>query len=239
MSLIIAVYVEEGLVLASDSRLTFNNRIESTDNSGKLTIVEREGVHHTDTAYKTFLCPNNIGISTSGTASINGKTITGYMENFIRVKMSKGTNIDDVPKLLNDYFEQFKPLPVTTFFAAGYQPVNKDFAQKLYRVPLGSKPEEFDTSKPGIVWDGEKDILSRLFSPLFLEREGKYVPHEFHEVPFNLYSLQDAIDFSQYAIKMTIDAMRFQMRPKTVGGEIDILVLKPNSSFWITHKELH
>lgn len=59
------------------------------------------------------------------------------------------------------------------------------------------------------------------------------------DIAWNLMTLQDGIDFAEYAIKTTIDTMRFQVAPKTVGGPIDILVIKPNGAQWIQHKELH
>lgn len=59
------------------------------------------------------------------------------------------------------------------------------------------------------------------------------------DVAWDLMTLQDGIDFAQYAIKTTIDTMRFQTESKTVGGPIDILVIKPNGAQWIQHKELH
>ena len=59
------------------------------------------------------------------------------------------------------------------------------------------------------------------------------------EIAWDLMTLQDGIDFAKYAIKTTIDTMRFQIGAKTVGGPIDILVIKPNDTQWIQHKELH
>ena len=51
-------------------------------------------------------------------------------------------------------------------------------------------------------------------------------------------TVQDAIDFSVYAIRTTIDTIRFQARPKNVGGNIDVLLLKPNQEpRWIKKKE--
>ena len=41
----------------------------------------------------------------------------------------------------------------------------------------------------------------------------------------------DAIDFAKYAIQTTIDTMKFQQRGKTVGGPIDILIIKPDNAF--------
>lgn len=59
------------------------------------------------------------------------------------------------------------------------------------------------------------------------------------EVAWDLMTLQDGIDFAEYAIKTTIDTMKFQIASKTVGGPIDILVIKPNGAQWIQRKELH
>ena len=53
-------------------------------------------------------------------------------------------------------------------------------------------------------------------------------------------TLQDAIDFADYAIRTTIETIRFQHKEKTVGGPIDILIVKPNESpTWIKRKKLH
>ncbi len=60
------------------------------------------------------------------------------------------------------------------------------------------------------------------------------------EVAWEFFTLQDGIDFATYAIKTTIDTMRFQSVPKTVGGPIDILVVKPDEGArWIARKDLH
>lgn len=51
-------------------------------------------------------------------------------------------------------------------------------------------------------------------------------------------SLQDAIDFSSYAIETTVKTMQFQSVAKTVGGPIDILAITPNGVKWIKHKKI-
>ena len=59
------------------------------------------------------------------------------------------------------------------------------------------------------------------------------------KVSWGLFTLQDAIDFAQYAVDVTIKTMHYSSVVETVGGPIDILVIKPERSFWIQHKELH
>ncbi|MEA3325803.1 MAG: hypothetical protein U9R53_00575, partial [Chloroflexota bacterium] len=61
----------------------------------------------------------------------------------------------------------------------------------------------------------------------------------YFQLPWQFFTLQDAIDFCIFAIRSTIDAIRFQPRAKTVGGPIDVLVIKPDEAFWIKRKELH
>lgn len=60
----------------------------------------------------------------------------------------------------------------------------------------------------------------------------------FFGIGFNYFTLQDAIDFAQYAVDSTIKTMFFQDRVKTVGGPIDILAIKPSGTFWVQRKEL-
>lgn len=71
MSFLIAVYVNEGIVLASDRRTTYN-RTETINGS----LVQKIGLHTTNSTEKTFLCPNGAGISTCGDASLLGKPLT-------------------------------------------------------------------------------------------------------------------------------------------------------------------
>ena len=51
MSFLIAVYVNEGIVLASDRRTTYTNT-QTIDN----TILKHIGIHTTNSTDKTFVC---------------------------------------------------------------------------------------------------------------------------------------------------------------------------------------
>jgi len=72
MSLVITLYVREGIVMASDSRLTLNSISQSGPNQ-----TVNVAVAQSDTNYKTFLTPNSVGISTYGAADIGGVPIAG------------------------------------------------------------------------------------------------------------------------------------------------------------------
>ena len=231
MSLIICVHVEEGIVLASDSRTTYNKE----DGNAKFI-----GVHSTNSTNKTFICPNNSGISTCGDESIQGKPISGFIEAFIREKINSNTKIEDMPALIKGYFNNLEPRLCTTFIIAGYEQVNGKAKQKIYRLRTHMNDMEIiDTDSQGALWDGETVILTKLIQPVYLKTERDYELLPVPEFAWNLYTLQDAVDFAKYGIKTTIDTMKFQVVPETVGGPIDILVIKPGKAEWLAKKELN
>ena len=237
--------------MASDSRTTFNTQDFSPLPDGKGAIITRnQGVHYSDTTYKTFLAPNNSGISTCGTAAIDGKPLTGYVEKFIHEFVEKETDVSSIPQLILDHFRSYTPIPDIIFQVAGYSNVDSALCQKAYRVFVAANHiEELDTSSQGAAWNGETEILSRIINSLWTQRKGKdpktgddiflYDELKAPPIPWNFFSLQDGIDFATYAINTTIETMRFQERLKTVGGPIDILIIKPDGAFWASHKTLH
>jgi len=212
MSLIIALHLGEGIVMASDSRTTFSTTIHKQDG----TIVQNNGVHYSDSSYKTFLTPKGVGISTCGQASINNKPIAGYIESFINEH--KDESVDEIKDKIIPYFKALCQTIDTDFIIGGY------------------KIESINTDIQGAIWDGEIDVLSRVLTTMYTQSGNALTDYP---IPFNHFTIQDAIDFAKYAIQTTIDTMKFQQRTKTVGGPVDILIIKPDNAFWIDRKELH
>lgn len=239
MSFIITMHVREGIVMASDSRLTLNT--ENMENDKK---VVQLAVAHSDSSYKTFLTPNQIGISSYGKADIEGIPISGYVESFIYEKASnEETGVEDVAQKLLEYFREFKPPPDTYFHVAGYKKEDNEISQEVWQVDVSqnNKRQSNISEECGALWGGEADILSRIIKSVgVLDDSGKVVEKlPYHHILFQYFTLQDAIDFCIFAVRSTIDAIRFQPRPKTVGGPIDVLVIKPDQAFWVQRKELH
>ena len=234
MSFIITVYTNEGIVMASDSRITYTT---TTIEGG----IERKqiGVQITDNTYKTFQYNDRIGISTCGASDINGIPIAGYIEKFIASNVEHTHTVEDVANELLAFFGQFAPKPWTNFIVAGYNA--GDLSQHVISVFTGENvimPR--DTTSQGVVWDGETDVFKRLVKQVSLKKEdGTYEDLPCFITGYNFFTLQDAIDYAEYAVDVTIKTMFFQNRVKTVGGPIDILVIKPSGSFWVQRKELH
>lgn len=236
MSFIIAVHVKEGIVLASDSRTTYTE----TTKSGKLTTI-KYGTHTTDTTNKTFLCPNNIGISTCGDSSLCGAPITGYIESFIREKITEQTNITSVPQMLIEFFNATPEVPDTTFIVAGYSTIQNIPVQCVYTLNVKKKSVSYiDTTFQGAKWCGETQTMSKIIQTTYMkDAEGTEISLGETNITWGLFTLQDAINFARYAIETTINTMRYSNVVETVGGPIDILVIKPDQAFWIQRKELH
>lgn len=232
MSLVVTVFVQEGIVMASDSRLTLyqTEKINETEHS-------RLAVAITDSVYKTFLAPNNVGISVCGQNDRAGLLSNGAVEAFIdEVLTKKPVSVAQIPKLLLNYFLKKDDVPEFYFFVAGY----KNQEQQIWRVELKTKEIiRVFPSQCGATWAGETDVLRRLISEVsFSDSEGNVHQLPSYDIPWNFFTLQDAIDFATYAISSTIDSMRFQLRHQTVGGPIDVLVIKPSTSFWVKRKDL-
>lgn len=235
MSFLIAVHVNEGIVLASDRRTTYTN----TQHNG-LEIIHNIGVHTTNSTDKTFLCPNNAGISTCGDASLMGKPITGYIQDMIRTKIKSDCVISDMPQIIIDYFNGLDVVPNTDFLVAGYEENGNGKVQKIYKFNVSRKDiEEVDTSSQGATWDGESLTLTRIIQNVALKsNENEYLDLPYEEILWGYFTLQDAVDFARYAVEMTIQTMRFKNVVETVGGKVDILIITPDEVRWLQKEKL-
>jgi hypothetical protein len=255
MTFIITVYVNEGIVMASDSRLTLSrtvtneNQFKDRQNSTLMDIVQ------SDANFKLFLAPNGVGISTCGDASINGEPLAGFIESFIDEQITQvlnspiendelveGLEVDQVAEQLLEYFKKLPGPPDTAFHVAGYKTDGNKRVQQIWRVAVkgGEKSLANGKGEKGVLWDGEGDVMFRLIQPVYRKSDkGDYMPIEDPDIAFHYFTIQDAIDFAVYAVRTTVDTIRFiASRSKTVGGPIDVLVIKPRDAFWVQRKQL-
>lgn len=234
MSFLIAVYVNEGIVLASDRRTTYSS-IQSAGN----TIYRNFGIHVTNSTDKTFICPNGAGISTCGDSSILGKPITGYIQDMIRTQIIETCYVKDIPQIIIDYFNELPTVTDTNFLIAGYDETGKK--QLLYKVNVKSKDcSIIDTTNQGATWDGEIVTLSRLIQKVAIKEDnGEYTDLPVEDILWGYFTLQDAVDFARYAVETTIQTMRFKNVVETVGGAVDILVITPDETKWLQKETLN
>jgi len=238
MSLVVSVYTREGIVMAADSRLTltYPRNIEGQQ-------PHTVSVTTSDSARKLFLTHNHVGISTFGDAAINGAPVAGVIESFI-VENLDGTDYSpkETAGALLQYLTDLGVSQVTNFHVAGYRHGDSGFAQEVLFLDLKAQTvTQMNTvGVQGANWGGEIDVFQRLVNDVLLAGINGAAPTQIPSfgIPFEWFTLQDAIDFSNFAIKATIDTMRFQAREKTVGGPVDVLVITPADSRWIAQKQL-
>ena len=217
MSLLVTVILNDGIIMASDNRTTY-------------TYKNKDTVKYVDTTNKTFLFDKTIGISHCRNAAVNGKSIEEHLKDF--QKLYKGRSITRLPNLLRDYFLKLNPDCNVAFFIAGYE----NYKSHAYRIFTQAPIERLTTSKPCSYWEGERDVPSRLFSTVYIRNGSNYKIHSSYELAIDDFSIPDGIDFATFLIKTSEEAMKFQRTNKTVGGPIDILVIKPYDSYWYKRK---
>lgn len=235
-SLITTIRIPEGIVMASDSRQSLSLNEEVT------TIV-------TDTATKLFLLEKHkIGISTCGQSFLNNISISSHIKNFIEKEL---TDDDDIITVANKLFEYINNISASnediSFHVAGYKKENKVSVPYVYVLNTKDniiKRINIDSDNKinyGMSWSGEIDILECILKSVTTldEKGNEQIIKKVAPILWEAMTLQDAIDFSIYAIRTTIDTIRFQARPKTVGGPIDVLLISPEEAKFIQKKELH
>lgn len=234
MSLVLTVNVREGIVMAADSRVTLNQSNQQGQNQ---TIHVAVGM--SDTNRKIFVVPNHAGIATFGAADIQGVPIAGFIDSFI-AGLQPGLTVRQIADELLGHFRGYIPVPATTFHVAGYNNQAQP-EQEVYQVEVvnNSIIRLNEPNAQGMAYGGEGDIVTRLIQPVF-QKDGQnnYKPLPEFTIPINFFTIQDAIDFCVYIVKTTIDTIRFQSRPKTIGGPIDVLVLQPDGHEWVSKKTL-
>jgi len=221
--------------MATDSRLTLNTQGQA----GQIMLA----VGQSDTAQKLFLTKTNVGISTAGNADIQGVPIAGFVESFIHdVVESQNMEVDQVAQALLQHFRGLPQPPNSVFHVAGYKKKEKTLDQQVWKVVVNQNVNQQvnPSGGQGATWDGESDILVRLIQPVApLTPQGQIAGAlPLHTIPWGFFTLQDAIDFAVFAERSTIDVLRFLPRPKTVGGPIDVCVIKPSSADWVQKKQL-
>ncbi|KUK66402.1 MAG: Uncharacterized protein XD85_0243 [Parcubacteria bacterium 34_609] len=252
MSLVITTYVPEGIVMASDSRQSMT--IESKTPDGK--SLSKINTINSDNVYKTYLLSRKdkndkpifeIGVQSFGQDLLGGISTASHIKRFSEEKLTDEDNVTTIPKKLVEFFRELFPTADTGFHVAGYKKEEKISVPYIYYCHIsqniiGNRKNVKSDGKLayGATWSGQADIITGLINPIIAidDKGNQKVIKPAPPIIWDAVSLQDAIDFSIFAIRTTIDAIRFQARPKNVGGPIDVLVITPDGSKWIQKKEL-
>jgi hypothetical protein len=244
MSFVIAVNVPEGIVMASDSRQSIT--IEGRNTDGKTFRVDTV---NSDSVMKTFLLEHQqVGISNFGQDLLNDVPMSSHVKKFIEEEIVSADDITTIPPKLIKYFRKSFPQADAGFHVAGYYKSAKVSVPHFYYCHVAKNVVERKNIKDdgsiayGATWSGQIDIITSIISTIHYKDEkgqDKIIKAPY-PIVWEAMNVQDAIDFAIYAIRTTIDTMRFQARPKNVGGPIDVLLLLPDEKpRWIQKKDCH
>ena len=243
MSFVITVYVPGAIVMAADSRQSLIISRRESEDINKVRAVETV---NSDFVYKVFLLPKyNAGMSVFGEFVLDKVTVESHIKRFQEEKLKNNETVRSIAEKVHDFFSGQFPSANTTFHIAGfnkvsgislpyvytYQNVNKEL--RRLNVKPGTENITYGTS-----WGGQGDIVANILGiKLIKEADNPAKKNITSQIIWDSMPIQDAIDFAVYAVRTTIDTIRFQARPKNVGGPIDVLLLTPEKSTWIQRKE--
>lgn len=244
MSFVVTVYVPEGIVMASDSRQSIT--VEQRDPTGKMmSKVQTVG---SDFTYKTFLLKESqVGINTFGQSHLENIAVESHVRRFEEEHVTSDDDVRTVAEKVLKFFKERFPDADTAFHIVGFKVEGKLSVPYVFYCHVSREELTRRNVKPGTseviygaTWGGESDVISRLLKP-YQVRGPDNKPRKIQKPPiiYEAMNVQDAIDFAIYAVRATIETMRFEARPKTVGGPIDVLLITPGGGRWVQRKELH
>ena len=243
MSFVVTVYVPEAIVMASDSRQFIT--VEGKDSGGKPFKIETVS---SDASYKTFLLERHgVGINSFGNSLLGGISIESHVRRFSEEKLREGDDAAAVAeKLVANVKAKFTDAD-THFHVAGFNKDGLASVPHVYYCHVGRNevrrknvgPDD-DEVQYGATWGGQPDVMSRLVNATHVRGDdGQSQEIRRSPIIWDAMNVQDAIDFAIYAVRTTIDTMRFEARAKTVDGQIDVLLLTPSGPSWVQKKGLH
>jgi hypothetical protein len=232
MSLVVTVYVPSGIVMAADSRMNAM-RTERREEGGTKSVLQQQIVL-SDNANKIIeLRKVTAGMSVYDSHMIANQPIESHIQRFESEVLDPEDDIDAVADKFMAFFHENHPKERVGFHVAGYR------TQGKARVPVvlvGHTTRETEVRRVnlnekgdvqyGVVRAGDTAIANRLIDKASLPL-------------FSAMTLQDAVDYAVHLIRTTIETMRFEPRFPSVGGPIDVLVVRPDGMQWVQRKELH
>lgn len=231
MSLVVTVYVPSGIVMAADSRMTATRKEKKEAEGQDVTLQER--IVLSDNAYKVVkLTAVPVGVAAFDTGVINDEPVDTHIRRFEQEAVTEGETVATVPDKLVEYFRREFPRVGVGFLVGGYTTENRVSTPHVFvchtvKEPHVRRVNVDDQGKVvyGVLRGGDVAVVNRLVAQDALPL-------------FAAMPLQDAVDYSIYLIRATIETLRFEPRYPSVGGFIDVLVVTPDEMRFVQRKEL-
>ena len=258
MTLIVSVISADGIVIAGDSLSSLNRQINMKQSvqvfcphCKKKHIVNANfqgnmGQATYSYAEKVFPFLENFGIGVFGSGLIGSHSVNFLVRSFEHYLKEHNRTIDDVTNLAEEIGVNLhnllkKQLEIEKkslddfpkeHVSLGFQVVGYDNLEpKIIEVLLGKDVRYNEFSQLGCYASGNREVVTAIWELYKKQPEG----HPIYEV----FSLQEAVDYVDFLISSTISFQRFSPITPNVGGEIDIALIRPFDEFqWIRQKPL-
>jgi hypothetical protein len=256
MTLIVSLRIADGIVIAGDS---FSTMISQIEIGGEI-AVKCPGCGHEQKiepkaqiplpastfsfAQKVFPFMKSYGVGTFGAGQLARKTMYFAIKELERELENKKVKLAGVTEAANKiaaHVHKLVKIGISNldqspddWYSVGFQVVGYDEGKaKTIEIKLGKniKLNTFDHPS-GCTVSGETRLVIEGIWKLY-----KKYPQD--QAGYSVFSLQDAIDYSEFLINTTARYQRFSRSLSTVGGEIDIGLVTPFHGFkWIRQKSL-
>jgi hypothetical protein len=256
VTLVVSLIVPDGVVLAADSLATTTGRLNivgqiegKCDKCGadiKVPELKLPPIpipsSTTPFAQKVFNFKNKFGVAFWGNASVNKQTMYSQMKRLENRTKEEIDSVDDAADTIaNHFIKELEaelgdlnkmPADVSAF---GFHVVGYGSAEsiigKVWSIRIGRTVKKESHNEFGCHVSGERQVVSKLWK----KDESIPVPRP----RYGSFTLQDAIDYTDFLIKTTSDYQRFANMIPTVGGEADIALVTHYAGFkWIRCKQL-
>ena len=258
MTLIVSLRIPDGIVIAGDS-LSTASKTEELDIKIDAVCPHCEQKHNfkhkmpipnvpvTTFSYAQKVIPfyDKFGVGTFGAGLLANQSVyfaTRLMEQRFKNEKTEFEGVAEVTKQIGDEIHNLlkKQLGIEkktldnlppNKVVIGLQVVGYDGTEpKTVEVSVGREVKISDHIGLGFTASGSNEIVIAI---------SKLYENKSQMPPYQLFSLQDAIDYAEFLISTTIAHQQFSQRLSKVGGDIDIALVTPFDGFqWIRQKHL-
>lgn len=227
--------------MASDSRQLITVKRQAA--GGTTPAIE---TINSDFVYKTFLLADQrTAVSTCGESMLGKINAASRVKKFEEEKLKDKDDVVTVAQKITGFFAEKFPGANVNFHVAGFRKESGISVPYVFGCHIARNEVKRLNAKSGTdeviygaSWGGEGDIMARIFSAYGVQTNNETAEQRLKAmVVWDAMPVQDAIDFAIYAVRTTIDTIRFQARSKSVGGPIDVLLLTREAITWIQRKQ--
>ena len=216
MSLHIAAYKDDLVVLSTDSRIS-QYRFRQYSPDSEPVCVEAIA---DDNQEKIFMFQDRIGVTVSGIFDVEDTTVPAHMAAFFQENEKDSPDVETLSHRLLHSFDRYAEKPETCFHIAGMtqgKPV-------IFRVIVCRQTvEKFEVTRPGAIFNGSVGVLNRLLA----DRE---------RFPVDFSTREGVVKFARDAIAITAREEPLQHGIRSVGGPIDMIAIDRDGAHWLQHK---